>query len=293
MKGLNRMRTYLSFATITFLTTAALFGCSDDTDTGTPIGNAGTAGSAGAGGNAGTGGASGSAGNAGTGGSTPLPPPLMAPPADCTGCVQLTASVPATITDTALMENVVQFQFPPPPAATPPYDLSNVTAITWSVRALTNDPSFFVRALVQNSPPEAADYTLGTFGERAMLTAADFPPGTWVNVTLDLSGAGAADAGADAGDAGTAGNVSDASVGDAGDAGGPLTAFDKSKVRVFALNVGSIAAAAGLVSVEVQSVTLTGTSPNFSNVDFSTGLNGLSANNYLQLPGTQFPPVAF
>ena len=288
------MRTYFSFATITLLTTAAFFGCSDDTESGTPIGNAGTAGSAGAGGNAGTGGASGSAGIAGTGGSTPLPPPLMAPPADCTGCVQLTASVPATITDTGLMENVVQFQFPPPPAATPPYDLSNVTAITWSVRALTNDPSFFVRALVQNSPPEAADYTLGTFGERAMLTAADFPPGTWVNVTLDLSGAGAADAGADAGDAGLA---SDASVGDAGGQdGGPaplLTAFDKSKVRVFALNVGSIAAAAGLVSVEVQSVTLTGTSPNFSNVDFSTGLNGLSANNYLNLPGTQFPPVAF
>ena len=286
------MRTYFSFATITFLTTAAFFGCGDDTETSTPIGTAGT------GGNAGTGGAAGSAGragNAGTGGTTTLPPPLMAPAADCTGCVQLTASVPATITDTALMENVVQFQFPPPPAAMPPYDLSNVTAITWSVRALTNDPSFFVRALVQNSPPEAADYTLGTFGERAMLTAADFPPGTWVNVTLDLSGAGAADAGADAGDAGDAGIASDASVGDAGgpDAGGLLTAFDKSKVRVFALNVGSIAAATGLVSVEVQSVTLTGTSPNFSNVDFSTGLNGLSANNYLNLPGTQFPPVAF
>jgi len=286
------MRTYFSFATITFLTTAALFGCSDDTDNGTPIGNAGTGGSAGTGGNAGTGGASGSAGNGGTGGTTTTPPPLMAPPADCTGCVQLTASVPATITDMTMMENVVQFQFPPPPAATPPYDLSNVTAITWRVRALTNDPSFFVRPLVQNSPPEAADYTLGTFGERAMLTAADFPPGTWVNVTLDLSGAGVADAGADAGDAGV---VSDASVGDAGgqDAGGLLTAFDKSKVRVFALNVGSIAAATGLVSVEVQSVTLTGTSPNFSNVDFSTGLNGLTINNYLNLPGTQFPPTAF
>lgn len=117
-------------------------------------------------------------------------------------------------------------------------------------------------------------------------------------MTLDLSGGGAADAGADAADAGDAGTATagDASVGDAGagaDAGGLLTAFDKSKVRVFALNVGSIAAAAGVVSVEVQSVTLTGTSPNFSNVDFSTGLNGLSANNYLALPGTQFPPVAF
>jgi hypothetical protein len=209
--------------------------------------------------------------------------------------VQLTASVPATITDTGLMENVVQFQFPPPAAATPPYDLSNVTAITWSVRALTNDPSFFVRALVQNSPPEAADYTLGTFGDRALLTATDFPPGTWVNVTLDLTPPGVADAGADAGDAGVASDASVGSVADAGgqDAGGLLTAFDKSKVRVFALNVGSIAAATGLVSVEVQSVTLTGTSPNFSNVDFSTGLNGLSLNNYLNLPGMQFPPVAF
>jgi hypothetical protein len=212
----------------------------------------------------------------------------MAPQADCTGCVQLTASVPATITDTTQMENVVQFQFPPPPAGTPPFDLSNVTAITWRVRALTNDPSYFVRVLVQNSPPEAADYSLGAFGDRAMLTAAEFPVGTWKDVTLDLTGTAGADAGADAGDAGVADAV-DAGGTDAG--GGLLTAFDKSKVRVFALNIGSIAAAEGLVSVEVQSVTLTGTSPNFSNVDFSTGLNGLAANNYLALPGTQFPPT--
>jgi hypothetical protein len=278
------MRTYFFFSAIAFLTSTALLACGDDTQSGTPIGNAGT------GGNAGGGGTSGSAGNAGTGGMrTMLPPPLMAPMADCTGCVQLTASVPATITDMTMMENVVQFQFPPPPAAMPPFDLSNVTAITWRVRALTNDPSFFVRALVQNSPPEAADYTLGTFGDRAMLTAAAFPPGEWVNVVLDLSGAGGADAGVGA-DAGDAGGLVDA--GGSVDAGGTLSAFDKSKVRVFALNVGSIAAAAGLVSVEVQSVTLTGTSPNFSNVDFSTGLNGLTANNYLALPGTQFPPTA-
>jgi hypothetical protein len=113
--------------------------------------------------------------------------------------------------------------------------------------------------------------------------------GTWKDVTLDLTATAGADAGADAG-SGDAGVV----VADAGDdagAGGLLTAFDKSKVRVFALNIGSIAAAEGLVSVEVQSVTLTGTSPNFSNVDFATGLNGLAANNYLALPGTQFPPT--
>src|SRR4051812_10951374 len=200
------MHTYFSCAAITCLTAAALFGCGDDTGA-LPVGNAG------AGGNAGGGGASGSAGNAGTAGTTAmLPPALMAPQADCTGCVQLTASVPATLTDMTLMENVVQFQFPPPPAAMPPFDLSNVTAITWRVRALTNDPSFFVRAIVQNSPPEAADYSLGALGDRAMLTAAAFPPGTWVNVTLDLSGTGSADAGveADAGDAGVA------------DAGGPV-----------------------------------------------------------------------
>jgi len=64
------MRTYFAFATMTFLTTAALFGCSDDTESGPPIANAGTGGSAGTGGNAGTGGASGSAGSGGTGGST-------------------------------------------------------------------------------------------------------------------------------------------------------------------------------------------------------------------------------
>ena len=290
------MRTYFSFAAITLLTSAAFFGCGDDSESGTPSG-----GNAGAGGNAGGGGTSGSAGNAGTGGTTMLPPPLMAPMADCTGCVQLTASVPATITDTMLMENVVQFQFPPPPAAMPPYDLANVTAIAWRIRALTNDPNFFVRPLVQNSPPEAADYSLGALGQRAMLTAADFPIGTWVDVTLDLSAGEGADAGvgADAGDAsvGDAGGPvaagGSAGAAGAGGAGPTLTAFDKSKVRVFALNVGSIAAAAGLISVEVQSVTLTGTSPNFSNVDFSTGLNGLVINNYLNLPGTQFPPVAF
>jgi hypothetical protein len=284
------MRTYFFLAASTYLTAAALFGCGDDSTSSNP-----PVGSAGSGGNAGAGGSSGSAGNGGSGGVATLPPPVMAPMADCTGCVQLTASVPATITDTGLMENVVQFQFPPPPAAMPPYDLSNVTAITWRVRALTNDPNFFVRVLVQNSPPEAADYSLGAFGERAMLTADAFPPGTWVNVTLDLTGGGAdAGVGADAGDAGDAGVVDAGGPVAAGDAGAPttLTAFDKSKVRVFALNVGSIAAAAGVVSVEVQSVTLTGTSPNFTNVDFSTGLNGLTANNYLALPGTQFPPVA-
>jgi hypothetical protein len=184
----------------------------------------------------------------------------------------------------------------------PPFDLSNVTAITWRVRALTNDPSFFVRALVQNSPPEAADYNLGALGQRAMLTATAFPPGSWVDVTLDLpaTGGGAVvDAGAgdasvpDAGGLVAAGGSAGAAgAGGAGGAAATLTAFDKSKVRVFALNVGSIAAAAGVVSVEVQAVTLTGTSPNFSNVDFSTGLNGLTANNYLALPGTQFPPAA-
>lgn len=286
------MRAYTSFAAIALLAATAIWACGDDdSDNGMPIGNAGAGGGAGSGG---SGGAAGNGGGAGTGNGgsagTTVTPPLMAPAADCTGCVQLTASVPATITDTALMENVVQFQFPPPPATAAPYDLSDVTAITWRVRALTNDPSFFVRALVQNSPPEAADYSLGAFGERAMLTEAAFPRGTWVDVTLDLSPAGGADAGVpDAGDAGGGGAV-DADGG--ADAGGLLTAFDKSKVRVFALNVGSIAPAAGLISVEVESVTLTGTSPNFTNVDFSTGLNGLSANNYLALPGTQFPPTA-
>jgi hypothetical protein len=286
------VRTYFSFAAISVLTTAALLGCGDDTESGTPAGNAG------AGGNGGGGGSSGSAGNGGTAGAvTTLPPALMAPPADCTGCVQLTVSVPATITDTMLMENVVQFQFPPPPATTPPFDLSQVTAITWRIRALTNDPSFFVRALVQNSPPEAADYNLGALGQREMLTADAFPPGSWKDVILDLSANGGADAGVDAGDASVAGAGGlvaaggSAGAAGAGGAGPTLTAFDKSKVRVFALNVGSIAPAAGLVSVEVQSVTLTGTSPNFSSVDFSTGLNGLTANNYLALPGTPFPPA--
>lgn len=286
------MRTYFtifSISAITCCTVAGLLGCGDDSSSNPPGGNGGSSGAVGS---AGGGGSSGSGGGAGTGGTTTmLPPPVMAPQADCTGCVQLTASVPATITDTMLMENVVQFQFPPPPAASPPYDLSNVTAITWRVRALTNDPSFFVRALVQNSPPEAADYSLGAFGDRAMLTAEAFPVGTWKDVTLDLSGT-AGDAGADAGDAGVADAGAPGGAVDAG-AGGTLTAFDKSKVRVFALNIGSIAAAAGVVSVEVQSVTLTGTSPNFTNVDFSTGLNGLVANNYLALPGTQFPPVAY
>jgi hypothetical protein len=281
------MRTYIFFAASTCLTAAALLGCGDDTMSNPPVG------SAGAGGNAGAGGSSGSAGNGGSGGAATLPPVVMAPQADCTGCVQLTASVPATLTDMTLMENVVQFQFPPPPAAMPPFDLSNVTAITWRVRALTNDPSFFVRPIVQNSPPEAADYSLGALGDRAMLTAAAFPPGTWVNVTLDLSGTGSADAGvgADAGDAGVVDAGGPVAAGDAG-AATTLTAFDKSKVRVFALNIGSIAAAAGVVSVEVQSVTLTGTSPNFTNVDFATGLNGLTSNNYLALPGTQFPAAA-
>jgi hypothetical protein len=64
-----------------------------------------------------------------------------------------------------------------------------------------------------------------------------------------------------------------------------ITAFDKSVARVVALNVGALAAAgATLVSIEVDSLTLTGTSPNFTNRTFDTGADGLSLNMFYNLP---------
>src|SRR5262249_35621542 len=92
-------------------------------------------------------------------------------------------------------------------------------------------------------------------------------------------GSGGADAGADGGvDAGS-------TAADAGDAGtAVLTAFDKSKVRVVGLAVGGLAAASGqLVSVEVDSVTVAGTS-NFTTKDFAAGVDRWPANTSYQSP---------
>jgi hypothetical protein len=278
------MRSFVALGAISLVGAAALFACGDDSSgdgtagTSGAGGSAGTAGGAGTAGSAGTagGGAGGTAGTGGGGGTGGAP---AAPASNCTGCVQLTIQLPATPIN-ATNGTSIGYQFGAAATAAP-FDLTDVTSITWRVQALTTNANFFVQPYLQNGPPEDAAYN-GSYAAISPLTAAAFAPGQWVDVTLNvaaLASGGGADAGADAG-------------GDAGDAGGtPITAFDKSVTRAIGLNLGGTATAgAGQVSVEVDSVTVVGTS-NFTTKPFTADVEGLTLNNYQNIPGAL--PTAF
>jgi len=279
------------------VTVAAFVACGDDsngpTNTAGTGGSAGASGSAGSAGSAGTAGAGGGSGSAGTssGGSAGAAgsPAVTFPTANCTACVQLSVEIPATPTS-ATNGSQAGYIFSAPATAAP-FDLTNVTTITWRVQALSSNANCFVQPVLQNAPPEDPNYSFGSYPATVPLTAAAFPPNTWVDVPMDVAAIGGgtgADAGVDAGDAG--GGTADA--GDAGDAGGGtavLTAFDKSKTRTIGLNVGAgPTAGAGICSVEVDSVTVAGTS-NFTTKTFDTGVDGLSLNMYMVPPGTLAP----
>lgn len=277
------MRSFITLGVLSVVGAVAFIGCGDDDgDGGGTAGRGGSAGSAGAAGAAGAGGAGGnggSAGRGGMGGGGAGGAPTV-PAANCTGCVQLSVSVNAT-PPAGATNNQAGFIFSAP-ATAEPFDLSEVDTITWRVQALTPNAVYYVQPFLQTAPPEDPAYAFGVYPAQVPLTAAAFPAGTFVDVELDVAaigGGAVGDAGADAG-----------GEEPAADAGALLTAFDKSKTRTIGLNVGATAGApAGLVSIEVDSVTVVGTS-NFTSKTFTANAEGLALNMY-QVPPPPFNPV--
>jgi len=282
------MRSFLTYGFISLVGVAALYACGDDSGDGTTgpqggsggsagAGTGGSAGSAGSAGN-GAGGTAGSTGGSAGGGNVPTPPA-----SNCTGCVQLSTPIPATPLDATNMLSQATYAFSAPATAAP-FDLSNVNTITWRVQALTTNANYYVKPFFQNRPPEDSSYK-GDYAETAVaLTPAAFAPGAWVDIAVNVAalpgGSGGADAGADGGsvDAGDAGDAGAAAP------GGALAAYDKSKTRYVGLYVGALAAAgAGLVSVEVDSVTVVGAS-NFTTVDFATNPGNFVIDTGYQSP---------
>ncbi len=286
------MRSFLALGFVSLVAGAGMIACGDDSsDDPTPtVGGSGGTGGGGAGGtpsggNAGTanGGSAGTTAG-GTGGTGGVAQP---PAANCTGCVQL--SVGLTVPPpTGATNNQAGYIFEAAGAAVP-FDLTDVATITWRVQALTTNAAYYVQPYLQNAPPEDPNYAFGYYASpQVALAPAAFSPGTWVDVTLDVAAIGAG-AGADAGDAGVVPDP--VPVADAGDGGvALLTAFDKSVVRRVGLYVGAPpAAGAGLISVEVDSVTVVGSS-NFTSKTFDAGLETLGLDNYLIPTGT-LPPA--
>jgi hypothetical protein len=268
---------------------AAFMACGDDDSDGPSGGSGGMSGSAGngnmagssGGGMGGSGGQGGSAGQGGTGGGGNT----MAPAANCTGCVQLVLNVPATPTDAANMISQAGYQFSIADTTAPfdpAWDLSEVTQIVWKIQVQTPSANLFVQPILQNAPPEDANYAFGYYGAaRTVLDATAFPAGMFIDVVLNVTAAG-----------GGAGDAGAPPVVDAGDGGTPtitLTAFDKAYTRVVGLNFGATAAqAAGFAAIEISEVTVVGTS-NFTTKTFETGVDGMILSTYLLPPGTLAP----
>jgi hypothetical protein len=281
------MRSFITLGVVSLVGVAGMFACGDDETTDRPSAIGGSGGVAGTGGTGGAAAGTGGAATGGTGGGaagTGGAPTV--PTANCTGCVQLTVGIPATPVAPATMSQA-GFIFSAPATAVP-FDLSDVTTITWRVQSLTPNAAYFVQPFVQTAPPEDPNYSFGFYPAQVALSAAAFAPGAWVDVALDVGAIGAAAGGLDAGaDAAVA--VVDAGASDAGTT--ILTAFDKSKTRTIGLNVGALpTSGAGLVSVEVDSVTVAGTS-NFTSKTFTANAEGLTLNMYQVPPGTPAAPA--
>jgi hypothetical protein len=276
------MRSFVALGVVSMVAVASMAACGDDSDDarpglggtgGTGGGTAGTSGGGTGGGTGGTGGTTGG-GTGGTGGAAPV-----APTANCTGCVQLTVPVGGTLpTGATNFQAGYEFNAVAPAEV---FDLSEVETITWRIQALTPNAAYYVQAFLQNGPPESLNY-LGFYAGNVALAPTTFTAGTWVNVVLDVGAIGAplGDAGADAGEPPVVAEV------DAGDAGIILTAFDKSLTRAIGLQVGAPAGSpAGFVSVEVDSVTVAGTS-NFTTRTFDANVQGLTLNTFQAPTGT-------
>jgi len=207
------------------------------------------------------------------------------PIATCTGCVELITPLAGANDNngTTNLADTAIFQFTYP---TPGVDFTN-GVVTWKVMALQNNDGFFVNTFAQNGPP---DGYVGVYPTYMALTAANFPPNTWVNIVLNIGayrGTVTADAGVDAGGA----TVADA--GDAGDAGGPLdpgNAFAKERVQALGIQLGTTATftGSGVAHLAIDSVTITGV-PGQTGYTFDTTTEGLTANTYQLPPGTPAP----
>jgi hypothetical protein len=183
----------------------------------------------------------------------------------------------------ANLQDQVGYQF----TITPPAN-GAVGVVTWRVMALENNANMFVNVYAQNGAPGFG----GVFPRFTALSAANFPPNTWVDIELDLSEY-AFLAGADAGvlpevDAG----VVAADAGDAGVAPNSLDpgTFDKTAVAALGIQLGTTEAftGSGVARLAIDSVTISGI-PGQVTKEFTTSADGLAINMFEVPTGTQDP----
>jgi hypothetical protein len=268
-----------SFGSLTCLAIAGalLVACGDDDPAATgnggrggssgAAGAAGAAGASGASGSAGASGASGASGSAGNGGSTGMPDGGGEPP-PCRDCVEL--RVPIDDSDQTAL-----FTF-----EGGPFDMSDA------------EIHFRMRPLLRGSQliasPFARDQDLQGFGSRDTPLREDFfPEETWVTVQFGVGGFGtpilvpAADAGPNAGDAGF----------DAGVFVPDPTAFDKSRVTRFGLQIGTTpdyAGPAATLVVLVDTVSFQRVAGNpLAEKTFDENAEGLTIDLAASTPGAE------
>jgi hypothetical protein len=191
-----------------------------------------------------------------------------APAAPCTGCVELVAPVSGANSADNLQDQVgYQFNLPAPGA-----DFRD-GRITWRLMASVNDDNLFVSLYAQNGAP---DYS-NVYPPGPALNTLSFPPGTWVDLTLDLATYGYLPgiAGAEAGGA---------ALIDPG-------TFDKATVESFGIQLKTGAAFAGTRAIRllIDSVTVEGVAGQSAR-SFDAGSEGLVVNQYEVPLGTQ-PPL--
>jgi hypothetical protein len=283
------MRSFVALGVVSLVAFGGIAACGDDSSDSPGLGGsggtAGGAGRAGAGGG-GAGGAGGAGGRAtgGTGGAGGAGGVGGAAPAlaTCTGCVELIVPLSGANdgnTGPNLADQVgYQFNF-----AAPGIDMTN-GVITWRVQAVQNNANFFVNAYAQNG--DNVDNTLdyaSVYPAFTALTAANFPPGQWRDLVVDLAAYAAfvpADAGAPVPSA------------DAGDAAAPLDPgnFNKAAVESIGIQVGSTPTFTGsaVLHIAIDSVTIAGV-PGQVDRTFTAGAEGLALNMYQVPPGTQAP----
>jgi hypothetical protein len=150
----------------------------------------------------------------------------------------------------------------------PQIDLSNAT-ITWLVQVLTPNAGLYVKPQLQNGAPNYPGYFAAP---SVAATAANFPAGSWTEVSIDV-GALPAAPGSDAGDA-------DVDAGDAGAPAGP-TVFDKSVIDAIQLQIGTTAAGTGTALVVIDGLTIEG-APGVTSATFNAGAEGFALNAFAE-----------
>lgn len=133
--------------------------------------------SAGAGGSSMDGGAGSGAAGTTTTTTTTTPATAFTGIATCSGCVE----VEVPVSNGNSEENVLDQIGFPFFLDEPGLDLSNAV-VTWRVMALENNPDLMVAPYAENGEPYP-----GAYRAQVALSAANFPPNTWVDVRFDLS----------------------------------------------------------------------------------------------------------